>query len=209
MNATQLYKENKTEGKKSPGSWLQLKDTKWLIEKLECETPKKSKDGLWIFNDVLYEEYKRYLLLKEETNQTEDKTDMPKVKEIKKDWLDSCREEFLSSLNEEITQYIDQKFIERATGQTPLVLKKMGVEDLWKDASKNLKMCYSSVMCAALAEFIQYNKRVDTHRLDLFLGEMRHMMQMHLSLSDGVMFENEKYQIVYNQRRRLVGIEKV
>lgn len=209
MNATQLYKELKSEGKKSPGSWLQLKDTKWLIEKLECETPKKSKDGLWIFNDVLYEEYKSYLLLKEQTNKTEDKSDMPKVKEIQKDWKDLLREEFLSSLNEEITQYIDQKFIERATGQTPNVLKKMGVEDLWKDASENLKLCYSSVMCATIAEFKQYNKRIDTHRLDLFLGEMRNMMQMHLSLSDGVMFENDKYQIVYNQRRRLVGIEKV
>ena len=206
INATEFFKENKAQGMKSPGAWLQLKDTKAQLETVEYETPSKDDNGDWQFDDTLFSIYKYYLLLEQQESKTEDKTDMSIDK---KDWLDSCRDEYLSLLNEEITSYIDQKFIERATGQGPVVLYKMGVEDLWKDASKNLKMCWSSIMCAAMAEFFQYNKRVDTHRLDLFLGEMRNMTQMHLSLTDGVMFENDKYQIVYNHRRRLVGIEKV
>jgi len=208
INATEFYKENKSDGMKSPGMWLQLKTTKEQLENVEYSDPSKDDNGDWQFDDTLFSIYKYYLLLEQEESKTEDKPDMQNETFESKHWTESLREEYLETLHEEITSYIDQKFIERATGQSNTSLRRLGVEDSWKDSSYQLKLCHSTVMAAALTEFAQFNRRIDTHRLDQFLANLREFTAIHLTLSDGVMFENDKIRVVYNNRRRLVSEEK-
>jgi hypothetical protein len=202
MNVTEYYKENKTNGKKSPGAWLQLKDTKALLDDQGIEAPKKQEEG-WIFDDVLTDLYVGYLLLENEESLTEDKTDMQKET---LDWRDAVKKEYDEKLNSEITEYIENRFFEKALGLNKTKLFGMGVKDLWKDASLNLKTAYCSIMCSAIMFFTQYNKKVDIHLMNEFLSiESSKFSDRSLFLTDGYFFKNDEHEIGYNIRNTIVS----
>jgi len=205
INATEFFKENKTDGMKSPGAWLQLKDTKSQLKTLECEKPSKDENGDWQFDADLFSIYKYYLLLEQEESKTEDKTDMQNDKQ---DWQQELKAQFEQDLNEEITEYIEKKFYERATGLNYAVMNKMGVKDRWEEANENLKTSLSAVRAMALAKFRNYNRRIDTYLLDDFLSTFTDLMTKQYTQANDVLFENDAVKICYDARGRLKKVDK-
>lgn len=202
-NATEFYKSIQTD-KQSPGQWLRRKDTKKVLDKYDDKLTAANKDaeGEWQFDDRLFDLYSQYITPEEREMQAD-------VKEIHESqlWYETFMQQYKKETNEEVYQYLFNKSIEDLLQINHGALLKMGVKDIWEDATEPVKEIIASYLSVCNTKLKDYNKRIDTHLMDNIRREFITILDRgEINRRTRTYFINENIAIKMNHRNDVVSV---
>lgn len=203
-NATELYKSIETD-KQSPGQWLRRKEVKKILDRYDDKLSAANKDaeGEWQFEDRLFDLYSQYITPKEK--------EMPAdVKEIheSQEWYDVFMERYKKETNEEVYEYLFKKAIEDLLQINFSKLSKMGITNIWEDATPQVKEVIAAYLSVCNTRLCSYNKRIDTHLMDSIRMEFSKILDKgEISRISKEYFKNKDVVVKINNRLEMVSVK--
>lgn len=202
-NATEYYKTIETD-KQSPGQWLRRKEVKKILDKYDDKLTAANKDaeGEWQFEDRLFDLYSQYITPKER--------EMPAdVKEIHESqvWYEVFMQQYKKETNEEVYQYFFHKCLEDLLHINYSALLKMGVKDVWEDATEPVKEVVASYLSVCNTKLKDYNKKIDTHLMDNIRREFMSILDRgEINRRTRIYFVNKNISVKMDYRNDIVSV---
>jgi hypothetical protein len=202
-NATEYYKSIETD-KQSPGQWLRRKEVKKILDKYDDKLTASNKyaEGEWQFEDRLFDLYSQYITPKER--------EMPAdVKEIHESqvWYEVFMQQYKKETNEEVYQYFFHKCLEDLLHINYSSLLKMGVKDVWEDATEPVKEVVASYLSVCNTKLKDYNKKIDTHLMDNIRREFMSILDRgEINRRTRIYFVNKNISVKMNYRNDIVSV---
>ena len=196
-NATELFKSSDTSDKQSPGNWIRRKEIKKFLDKYDdkLQAAQKDAEGQWLFDDRTFDLYLQYITPEESKMKTE----------VKQEWYETFMQRYKKETNEEVYEYLFRKAVEDLLRINITKLSKMGIVDVWEDATPPVKEILASYLSVCNTRLSQYNKRIDTHLMDsvrmdfskiLEMGEITRKTKTYFSNKDVIIKTNNRLEIV-------------
>ena len=200
-NATELFKSSDTSDKQSPGNWIRRKEVKKILDKYDdkLQAAQKDAEGQWLFDDTTFDLYSQYITPKEREMKTEVKQD------IQEEWYETFMKRYKKETNEEVYEYLFRKAVEDLLRINFTKLSKMGIINVWDDATPPVKEIVASYLSVCDTRLSKYNKKIDTHLMDsirmdfskiLDIGEITRKTKTYFSNKDVIIKVNNRFEIV-------------
>lgn len=209
INANELHVQVNPE-KKDPKTWIRSKAAKDLID--ECaEAYFEAEGDDYKFSPLLGKHYAYYLdPLLVNKSAPKPKNDVA-LKAPNEEWYDLIYKQAESVMKEDHLKYVVHRAYEILfTVSYPYLIKELGVGNVWKTSTAEIKQIISAFLTCVFVEYSCYKKPIDNFYLNRLISENKNILKQHLIFDrTRTIFTEDKFKIVLDNRRvlRRISIE--
>lgn len=188
-NASEHYLLSKTSSDhRSPGQWLNLRETKRFMKEQSIKKPKKNESGEYMFTEKLFDAYKEHFL-KESIQSAEENDSEIKLSDI-----------MIERFGQENSYYSFNIFFQKVFGNTiPFLFKSTGLkfDDLIENSEDVVKLIYfalsSQLIALGTTERIITKTWIETKTNEI----LNNLIASGIRNINQVLYQNDKVRVTY------------